>query len=190
MQENSGKIIQISRGPQFRNGKGAGLFVLTLFILITSIALSIGNLVNYAIPGFVLAILLLSFIIDFQGIELDKKNNKIRNYRMFLWFRYGSWVSFDSYKSIQLEKDSYTTSIIDPFGFATRIGPASKTFTHRHYVITAINPESNEGLVIAEIRIYEQAVSFIEKTAKEFGLPYRNVYLEKLKAAKKRNQNR
>lgn len=183
----SSEIVRIKRGPQFRGGKAAGYFVLQILMVLLMVIFIIAGYYIAAEVAFILAVLNLSFLLDFQGIELDRQNQRIRNYKMFLWFKFGTWIEFKGFSHLQMERDSFSTSLIDPFSFMLYTGSVKTVTTHRHFLITAVNEEENTGLVLGEIADYEKAKKFLKETAEQFDLPYKDGYLEKLKKAKAKN---
>ena len=88
---SSSGIIRVSHGAQFSIGGAIGGWFFMMFLLLIAIVLIIQDLFLFSIPIILFCPFIVAYIMDFQGIEFDPKNGKIRNYDSFMGYRSGVW---------------------------------------------------------------------------------------------------
>jgi hypothetical protein len=163
---NISGVIVIPQGPQFQ-AKG-GTFAAFIFIgcLTFFIALLIkGSLLGSFIFLF-LAIILFFYFIDVRGIEFNSEKQLVRQYKSFLWFKFGYWNDISNYKSIHLVHANY--KVMDS-SFFINGDPSTSHF----YKIFLENVEDSRSIFLAEYKNYHHAERICKKLSHATGLELR-----------------
>ena len=104
---DSSKLIVIPQGPQFRAKGGTFVaFVFINFMLFFLVFLFKGEFLASLIALFLAAILFFYFI-DIRGIEFNPKDRLVRQYKSYLWFKFGNWDEISNYTQIHLVHSNY-----------------------------------------------------------------------------------
>ena len=163
---NDDHIIRVSKGPQFR-AKG-GIFLAMLFVC--TLWLSI---VGFAHEKFLLAILfiivciaLLSLVLDIHGIEVNRNIHKIRDYKVFLWFRTGEWQDLKNFKSIHVVHENVVTR--------SSIYSGSKSDTYHYYKIKLADELNKKEIYLAEYKNYYKAQRISQNIADATGIEFKD----------------
>ncbi len=137
-------IISISKGPQFRNGKSARLFVLLIFILFMLLAAIIQLWITAILILIPIIVLLIFTILDIQGVQIDKKKGHVRLYKLHILGRYGKWMNFIQFNTIYLDYETYKLKhkyyYINPGRSSTQI--------QGHFVVTLINNDEKKNICL------------------------------------------
>ena len=143
---NTMKNMTYSRGAQFKGGKSTFLFFISFAILVTLISLLYNGEHLSALAIFPFLAVALFLTADIQGIEIDLEQNKVREYRLTLLGKKGSWMNFKPFTKISLNQADYNISTAD----LTTGGRESYEDQHHHFVVEIINPTQNIKLLLAE----------------------------------------
>ena len=160
------QLINISRGPQFKTKGVAILAVLSL----TSLILSISSLFN---ADFLLAFILLiisitifSIVLDIHGIEVDKNEHKIREYKIILGFRIGKWECINDFNSIYLAQENVNVRTSDHSEQVSE--------TYHYYFIKLVDELNKKEILLAEYKNYYKALKIAKNVAISTGLKFRS----------------
>jgi len=181
------KTIWIKKGPQF------GRKMSIIFLLI-SIALFFPgvNLLNsdslLSAACFAGIVLLMPIFLDYQGVEIDMKNQRIRSYRSYLGLKWGTWVSMVGLDEIELkwERIQYRSG-----GSVTTMIVGGKATSRQSDVFVIYLVDFLHGIrfEMADFGTYKGARSFMNKYAKTLGLSRNDTYaVVKEKAMQRRNE--
>lgn len=116
------------------------------------------------------ALLVLSFILfmNYRGVQIDYKRNKIRLYHSFLGIRYGRWQDLQKFEKVVL----YFLSTVDKIS-GGRGGDAN--FRSKSYTIELIGKTKEDKIELNEIPGYEEAIVFATKYAAQLNKTFVNV---------------
>lgn len=109
---------------------------------------------------------------DYQGVEFDFKNGKVRNYKSFLGIRFGYWYILKNFTRIKIYQDSL--SINRAMGSASS---SSRAFdTHHYYGLYLIDDDGNPL-----IKLYEdESVTKVKILAAKFSKISELEFIEKI----------
>ena len=165
MNYNNKKRVIISQGSKFDKKFGYLYFFILVLLLPISIAVTIYTIYELKFAPLVLVallwVILINLLINIQGIEIDLEKNIFRNYKKFIFYKYGSWRDFEGFKTLSITSDHLSLS---------------KSFysggyeTHFYYYVSFVNDSSKLNIRIAEFDNYYKAYSFAKKTSAEFNL--------------------
>ena len=182
------EIILISRGPQFRNGKAALLFFLNMFLIIL-LVMSLIDLM--LITTFILLPIIAAlsiYILDIQGVIIDKENNQIKDYTLQIWGRVGKWGKYSGYHQLNLKFETY---VIRNYTFYTRLtAPGGKGISYDNdgrYIIVLEHSDSRKNIILHESDNYNTELLKTRKLAIKLGLSYHDSI--KRKTFKPRRKN-
>lgn len=163
------RIINISRGPQFRGGNSAGAFFLLFFLLIITVFLFVDS--DYIAAFCLLAVcsLLAEYILDIRGVEIDKVNSRIREYRVIFFTRSGKWEMYSGYNSLQIAADYYLIKQVED----SDMGSGRRYYEkHQRFIIVLINEDAARNLLLAEGPDYEEILKKASELSGSLRLPY------------------
>lgn len=184
-------VINITLGPQFNQGRSAGLLVLALFLLIIDVILYVYPLYIAAIPLSLFIILLAYTILDIQGVEIDTENSLVRNYKLRLWGKSGKWVDLNHFHSIYLDYTTYNVKTRSIFTELTTVkANYHTTELHGHFLIFLIHKNENKSLLLGEKSNYHKAKEFALKCSEKIEVPFRNIIKEKVQKSKENKHKR
>lgn len=179
------KIISISKGAQFRDGKAVYLFILLIFIL----AFLVFNVVyeRYMMPLLVspLVILFTFFILDIRGVDIDKSKNRIRSYKLNVWGKSGKWKSLHGFKLISLDHQSFTVKVRSFYSNAINVRDSYNHEEHGHFITTLVHENKDESIILTEHINYNKAKEEAVKISKKTGFTLDDVYREKMIGSKR-----
>jgi hypothetical protein len=181
-------IISVSKGPQLGGGKFFGLFfLLVLFIIIAVVLFVNGSIV----PGLFLLLinaLLSVFILDIQGVDINKEEYLVREYKFFLW-KFGVWKSFKGFDAICLDFETY---IVRQRTIFTNLTTAGNHYygdeRHGHFLITLVDTNSQMKILLAEKSNYEDAKALSIKLSERIGLPFNNIIKQRVEVSKQKRR--
>lgn len=158
-QEN---ITRITKGPQFETKGGAFLFIVAFFIIFLSGDCFLKQKFIFAILSFFVSTLLISFVLDIRGIEIDHFDYKIRDYRNLLGFKIGKWEDIRNYKSVRIS--------IRDIKEATSEGSDHDFDVSYFYYVNLINKLDNKALFLAEFEGKDKAIQFANQIASKLNI--------------------
>ena len=82
-----------------------GMFGAIGFIIYGSWLIS-GDLVSALVMYFI-AIVCIFIFLDFRGVNIDFKNNRIRQYRNMLMIRHGKWETLSDFTKVSLTLEQF-----------------------------------------------------------------------------------
>lgn len=174
-------MITISQGANFRDGKAAYLFILFLGVLIYSVVQVIVNIDFYPLiflsPFFTIVLL---YILDFRGVQIDQDRKMIRAYKLYLWGKRGDWKHLELFSKISLNYEDYKIETSSPYSGYTN-GQSSIIENHHHFVISLMSEDGNDRIVISQENEYVDAVVVMKKLVNRLDLPFEDHFREKLK---------
>ena len=160
--KGSSHILQHSRGPQF---KAKGGVIVAFFSLGSFLIAIYGLLANQFVISVILLLLsVISFVytIDIHGFELDALKFRIRDYKRFLWFKFGSWSYIRNYEFVYLTKGRLTIATSDY---------ADHSYdTYYYYFVKLVDEVNHKEIVIAEFNELLKAESLSKKVADSLGI--------------------
>lgn len=167
-------IKTITKAPQFKGGKSAYLFVLCIFLLFLLIAFMVHE--NYiGIPIIViLLVLVIPYMLDIRGVQIDLTNNVIRHYKQSLWGQKGEWITLHTFDQIILTHEFYRVKTASPLETESHITK------HGHFVVRLISKESKTSFSITEEIKYSGAKKIAHKLSKDIGFELDDTYHTKL----------
>ena len=175
-------IISISKGPQFRNGKSAGLVVLLVlmfFVLLTAI---IQVWIIHMLILIPIMVVVIFTMLDIRGIQIDKKKGLIRSYKLHIFGKYGKWVNFTLFNTIYLDYETYklkhTSYYRNPYRSSTHI--------QGHFVVTLINNDEKKNIVLAQKPTHKEAIEFARSLLNKIKLPFTDNFVKKVHESKKK----
>jgi len=159
----------ISRGPQFRGGNAATAFFILFFIIIVVVILLADG--DY-LPSFFLIVVssfLLEFVLDFRGVEIDRNNRRIREYRKLFFLRYGEWKPYEGYTSLYITDDYYLVKYSD---LTARNIRRSYHVKYHQFIVVLINEDADRNVIVAEGTDYPEVLKRTTELSDEIRLPY------------------
>jgi hypothetical protein len=165
------KYISISRGPQFRDGKPVFAFFIFLALLIISISFIIEG--DYVVVAFlsVFIILLLFYILDIQGIDIDIKKSLYRSYKLYLWGKRGKWEDYSSFKSVKIDFEIYYVKTAKFYSYYSGTSNFSGKERHDRYLIMLSSDDKKNKLLVAERIEYKNAIKKAKEISRLLNLP-------------------
>jgi len=174
-----GDYISIKHGPRFEGMPSTiGMFGAIGFIIYGSWLIS-GDLVSALVMYFV-AIVCVFIFLDFRGVNIDFKNNRIRQYRNMLMIRHGKWETLSDFNKVSLTLEQFKT-----MSASSVISQSFNSKSHDSYFVIL---EGEEGVIPFEIGEYEShssAKSTMKWMADKLNIPSEDLYGERKKKASK-----
>jgi hypothetical protein len=159
-------MIRLPNGPQFIQGAGFVLgFVFVLILAFIIVCLLNGELL-WALLLSAADIALLSYILNIQGVEIDFSNQRVIEYRMFLWQKMGEWEYLPYFTEIRLELSQISINNL-------RTSPHPQDH-YNYYDVFLVNPDNNRKILLREFERYENALDFGEKFSRILQIKYTN----------------
>jgi len=156
-------VILIPQGPQFQ-AKGG---ILAAFICISSLLYFIVLLINgiffISFLLLFLAIILFIYFIDVRGIQFNSKKHIVRQYKSYLWFKFGTWDKISNYNLIHLVHSNSK-------GINNSLFTYSTPPTYHFYKIYLESEEENKSIFLAEYKNYHNAERICKNVARATGL--------------------
>lgn len=161
-------ILKVSRGAQFGNSGGVALFMLVVLLLIGVGVSLVNGLVFIACVLAGLSVLLIGYILDIQGFEIDLKSKRIRNYHSFLGARTGAWLHLEGFKVVKVYQENLVEGRAMQSGYSYR----RQYDTHHYYTLVLLNPESGKIIELYEGTSYVRTMAYAKKLADLAGLTF------------------
>lgn len=183
-------VIKITLGPQFNQGRSASLLVLLLFLFALDIILYVYPIYFAAFLLSIYIILIVYKILDIQGVEIDKENSLVRNYKLQFWGKSGKWIDLINYHSIYLDYTTYHIKSSSSFNefITTNVNYRSNKL-HGHFLIFLIHKNENKSILLGEKSNYDEAKMLALKYSEIIGIPFRNIIREKIQKSKLKRSN-
>lgn len=182
-------IETISRGAQFK-----GLIsLLGLIVFPFSLLIGIAAILDDAlVPGlllFVISAAAFFLFLDVRGVQIDLTNRRVRNYKQYIVWKYGTWQPLDQYTGIQLQKDTVYLRHLQP-GRAGVVGTSGSATRISTYDVVLVKENPDEFILLSEFGKHQDAVTFLHKYAALLSLPSRDIYRELQQSAVSRRNSR
>ena len=166
------RMISISKGPQFRDGQSAYLFIFMLMLIIVLIVSLIKDSYLTAIILVPIIVFVFYNMIDVQGVQINKETGLVREYKLKIWGKVGKWTSLKQFHSIRLEYESYNIRVRTIYTQLTtdkhqRYGNEQ----YGHFVVALVNEDKLNNLELAEAETYANARKLAEGFARRIDLP-------------------
>ena len=161
-------LLRVKHGAQFsRFGGVAGWFV-ALALLIIAIVWNVQGALFVAFPLYAVCFLIIAFIADYQGIELNKIDGKIRSYRSFLGYHYGEWQLLEKFTHIKIREDNmYEERVL-----GSEAGSSRRFDNHKYYGAYLVDKDRNNFIKLYENESVTKTRLFAGKFAEISGLHY------------------
>ncbi len=160
--DSQSHFIRIPQGPQFKARGSALLATFFLMSIITSFALIKENEYILSLLSGILGILALNLALDLRGIELDKRTHSIRDYKSFLWFRFGKWSDLREFKTLSLTQKNVTVGNSEDAEYSSD--------TYHYYHLKLVSEVDKREIFLAEYRNYYKALEIAKGIAGKTGL--------------------
>jgi hypothetical protein len=166
-------VIRISQGPQLNSENGPVWFVISLACLISAIFCTF-TLNFIAVPFLIIpTIVFINIALDIHGIEINRDNQTIREYRSILWWKIGKFRKISDYTSIQLLQENVvirTTEYSD-----------HRSDTYHYYRIYMVDEANNKEIFLAENKNFYKAERLAQQIASYTGMTYKNLLKKGIK---------
>ncbi|MDG1332431.1 MAG: hypothetical protein P8P74_08880 [Crocinitomicaceae bacterium] len=185
----SQNVISISRGPQFRGGKSAYLFIVLLFLILAFVlTLIFGGI----IPALIMApiiVLLVFLVLDIQGVDINKEKNLIRTYKVHPWGKVGTWNELQDFNRLTLERRTYSMKVSTFYTNLSTIQPNSHGIeNHGHFLTLLVNKNGRESIILAENLQYKEAKKESVEISKKIGYPLEDTYNQSVADSRQRRR--
>lgn len=151
------QIRRFPKGPQFSIKGAIPIFFISLALLIISICGIFQSDYLLSSVAFILFAILIILVIDIHGIEIDLRENRIRDYKSLYGIKFGKWENLQNYKSIIITKGvlkipttEYADHSYDPYFY---------------YYIKLIDENNEKELTLAEFNDLSKALEFLGATS-------------------------
>lgn len=184
------KIISYSKGPQFRGGNAVIPFMLVMLLIVFS-GLSIVNqfwiFLLFSLP---MLVFLVNFILDIQGVEIDKAKGLVREYKIQFFIKKGEWQDLKKFNKITLDKEYYVIQQVTIYSSMARTngGKAVTNENHNRLLISLVNQNPQLNIILLEKNNYWEAVDLCLKLSKNLNLPFDDLYDTRMMNAKNRRR--
>ncbi len=155
-------LINIRRGPQFKTKWNAITAVIALGCFIMGCS---SNYDGEFITGwifFIVSFVLFYYVLDFHGFQLDKSTHRIRDYKDFLWIKFGKWENLHDFRSIHIIKAHL---VLQASEYAEE---RAETFHYYHLKLVA--EAKGKEIFLAEYNNYYKALKVAEGIANVTGI--------------------
>lgn len=155
-------MLRLPHGAQFSNRGGIVGFFLAIFLLVISISLMVQSSFLLGFVFLLFCLPIIAFVADLRGIEIDLKKEKIRSYRSFWGYRYGTWLDLKGFTTLVIQQDSTLEKRAIPKGHTYA---DSRAFdTHFHYTLSLADENKRIILKVWE----EENIHRIKQLAHSF----------------------
>lgn len=167
-------IVRISHGAQFsRSGAIAGWFLMLILLIIGIVSLLNGGIIISIVLFFICSIIV-AYIMDFKGIEIDTNNGKIRNYDSFMGHRSGVWYLLENFNQLKIYEDTFLEK--RELDSGSTYSSANSYDTHRFYTLALLNDDQNRFIKLFE----DQSVTIVRIFAAKFAKVSELTLIEKI----------
>lgn len=158
-----------SKGPQLSAKFGVLLFVFNLALAFATIFILIEQLYTLSIGLLALIALIFSYVMDVRGIQIDRDSRKIREYKVFLWFKMGNWYALDDFEFIHLKRDALVTRYVS-VDVRTRI----KSESNHYYEVFLVDENNKREIQFSESKNYYKAREVAQKIASSMEIGFKD----------------
>jgi len=151
------KYFIYSKGPQFLGGNSAYLFIVIVFLIVFAIMEFRSQDYYTSLGLFALVSFLLVFLLDYKGIEIDKRDNRVREYSIRPWGKMGKWKNLGEYRSIRLKYERYKLDRVD---LDEDFDDGSAEELYGAFIVYFAGDEHADEIVLGEFPKYSEAKSF------------------------------
>jgi hypothetical protein len=151
------QIRRFPKGPQFSLKGAIPLFFISIALLIISISGIFQSEFLLSSVTFILFAILIILVIDIRGIEIDLRENRIRDYKSLYEIKIGKWENLNIYKSIIITKGvlkipttEYSDHSYDPYFY---------------YYVKLIDENKEKELTLAEFNELSKALEFLRTSS-------------------------
>lgn len=137
-------IIYISHGAQFSRAGVVGAWFIMLSLLTISIVMAVHNQFVITVLTLIPVVLILAYVMDYQGVEFDTNNKQVRNYRSYLGYKMGDWYDLEKFNQLTINQETVSEYIHD-------VGNRNYV-THHFYFLYLVNNENNLSIKLYEDR--------------------------------------
>jgi hypothetical protein len=141
-------LLRLSHGAQLSNAGSVFGFFLTLFLLIIpAVEIVQGSYVAsvYILP---LCVLIVAYILDYRGVEIDTQKGKVRSYKSFLGFRSGEWFNTDYFNQLRICQDSILEG--RTLGGGSTYSSSRSFDTHKFYTLYLVDGNERHFIKLHE----------------------------------------
>lgn len=184
--------ITLSQGPRFTIPFSGFLLMVCIGLMIYGIDQIIEHtLLSIAfIAG---SALLLPIFLDYQGIQIDPINQRIRVYKSYFGIKRGAWESLAKFSEIALKWERLShrsgSSLMRVFViFTPTAARGQRATTNDAFCIYLTNPDTKAKFEIADFQTYNQALKFQKRFSTQVKLPRVDYYEPILIAAQARRE--
>ena len=163
---NAANILTVTQGAQFGVPGAAILFLANMGILVFAVFFAVQGRAFVSAGLFVTVILLISYIADFRGFQVDFQNQQVRVYRSYFGFKYGAWFLLADFDTIELYQDK----LIERKSIYGRAGTGGANDTNYFYFVSLTDTGNNRRIVVYESDSYVVSYVFAKKMAERTGL--------------------
>lgn len=184
------KIISYSKGPQFRGGRAVAPFLLVMLLIVFSAVSVVNDALILLLITLPLIAFLINFILDIQGIEIDKSKGLVREYRLEFFIKYGEWQDLKKFNQITLDNQHYIIQQVTIYSHMARTN-GGKSITNEHhsrFIISLVNVDPQKSIILLEKNDYWEAVELSLQISKNLNLPYDDIYDTRLVNSKNRRR--
>ena len=151
------------------------MFFVVLVALIYSIVMLMEDDLISAILCFVVALVLIVYVLDIRGVEVDLRNSKFREYVIRPWGKDGKWMPLNEVKAVELFRETYIVKV--KAIFSNLADPRAPNYNHeRHwrYALYFTNNTTSDSVLLMESQDLSACVRFGRTAAGRLKVPFRN----------------
>jgi hypothetical protein len=184
------KIISYSKGPQFRGGNAVAPFLLVMLLIVFSVISVINYATIFLLFTIPLLVFLINFILDIQGVEIDKTKGLVREYKLEFFLKIGEWQDLKKFNKITLDKEHYIIQQVTIYSQMARTngGKGITDEKHSRFLISLIYAEPQKSIILLEKNNYWEAVELSLQISKNLNLPYDDLFDTKLMNSRNRRR--
>lgn len=144
-------------------------------LLIVSVPLFMEEEILLALACFVTGTMLLVFVLDIRGVQVDLRNQQFREYIVRPWGKTGNWIPLQNLVAVELYREQYYVKIKAIFSnLADARAPNYNHERHWRYALYfTCNAQPNQ-LLLMESHDIHSCVRFGRTAAKRLKVPFRN----------------
>ena len=176
------KTINYSRGGQPTGAKSIIFFFVGIFFIVLIILFLINGKYLPALLAFPFIAIVFFIAADFQGVEINLEQNKIREYQITLLGRTGDWMNYQHFSIITLNQATFKTQ--DTMNYNEPY-----VEQHSYFIVELVNLKDNIKLILGEHGDYNAALELMKTARKQLKLDTHNKFQERLYAAKQQRRH-
>lgn len=162
MKQASAGLFRLSHGAQFSNPGGPYGFIVLLFLIVAAIVMLFQGAYIVGLILLPVCAFVVGYVMDNQGIEVDTKNGKVRNYRSFLGLRSGDWIDLNRFNQLHICQDSILEKRTMPGG--STYSSSRKFDQHDFYTLYLTDSNEEHFIKLRE----EESVARVKMIASKF----------------------